>query len=305
MNQLRAFYLAAKLRSIAKAAQELMVTPPAVSKQIRQLEESLGLKLLYRDGNSIKLTEIGNSIFKRSKDIFGKIEEMESYFEDLTTAKTGELRIGCTQTPAKYIMPALIARFKDNYPGIKIVLDQGTSSEMIHNILNNINELALMRYRPNEKRLKVKVIREEELILIAARHSRHINTKEISISELSYIPLIVPKEGSGIRDAIFEYLSKFKIRPNVGMESGSVDLIKEMVRQDKGVSFLERYVVEEELKRGFLKAVGILEGSPKIELGVGYLQRRHLSPPAWAFLRMLENLKNSISLNLDEKQRKG
>jgi len=121
-------------------------------------------------------------------------------------------------------MPRLIAKFKDTYPGVKIIIDQGTNFKMVRNILDRQNELALMRYRPEEKRLKIKVIGGEDVMLIAAIGSQHLPTDEILVSQLSTVPLIVPKAGSGIRDVILEYLQRFKVAPNIAMESGSIDL---------------------------------------------------------------------------------
>jgi len=253
------------------------------------------IRLIFRDGNSIRLTEVGTSVFSKADSIFQNIKELENFLEDISTAKSGDLRIGCTQTPAKYIMPRLIAKFKDTYPGVKIIIDQGTNFKMVRNILDRQNELALMRYRPEEKRLKIKVIGGEDVMLIAAIGSQHLPTDEILVSQLSTVPLIVPKAGSGIRDVILEYLQRFKVAPNIAMESGSIDLIKELVRQDKGVSFLEKYAAEDDLKNESLRSVRILEGSPTIEFGIGYLQRKYLSPAAWAFLRLLENQKDILA----------
>ena len=127
---------------------------------------------------------------------------------------------------------------------------------------------------------------------MTAAESRHIAAKEIAITQMSSIPAILPKEGFGMRDVINEYLNLFKVVPNIVMESGSIALIKEMVRQDTGVSFLEKYAVKEELRSGVFKAIPILEGSPSIQFGIGYLQRKSLSPAAWAFLRMLAKQEN-------------
>ena len=292
MNQLRAFHTAAMLKSITQAAQELMVTPPAISMQIKQLEENLEIRLMFRQGNSIRLTEVGESVFQKAATIFDQIRELENYLEDISRAKSGELKIGCPQTPAKYIMPTLIAQFKETYPGIRISVDQGLTAEMITNLLSHKNELALLRHRPEEKRVKVKVIGSEEVVLVAAAQSRHIASGEISITQMSSIPAILPKEGSGMRDVIFEYLNLFKVVPNIVMESGSIALIKEMIRQDTGVSFLEKYAVREELRSGVFKMIPILEGSPRIQFGIGYVQRKSLSPAAWAFLRMLAKREN-------------
>lgn len=93
---------------------------------------------------------------------------------------------------------------------------------------------------------------------------------------------------------VFNYLGKFQVTPNIFVESGNVDLSKELVRQDNGVGFFGRYAVAKELKEGSLRAIRILEGSPIIEFGVAYLQRRSLSPNAWAFLRLIEKLDHII-----------
>lgn len=294
INQLRAFYSAAKYMNITKAAQELMVTPPAVSKQIKQLEETLEIRLIFRNGNSMRLTEPGENLFKRCQGIFEQIKETENYLVDISRAKLGVLKIGCPETPAKYVIPPLIAKFKKIYPGIRIVLDQGSSSEMIKSILDHKNELAVVRYRPEEKRCKVKIIATEELILIAALKSKHIPTNEISVTQLSTIPLILPREGAATREVIRDYLQKFKVTPMITMESGNTDLIKQLVSRDDGVSFLVRSTVSGDLNKSNLRSINILAGPPTLEYGIGYLERRSLSPGTWAFLRLLEKFEDLI-----------
>ncbi len=294
VNQLRAFHAAAKLKSITLAAQELMVTPPAISMQVKQLEATLDVRLMFRDGNSIQLTDLGKTLFKKCDRIFKYIKEMEDFLEDISTGKSGVLRIGCPQTPAKYIMPRLIAGFKKTYPGIRIVLDQGSSSEMTRSILDHKNELAVVRCRGDEKRLKVKLFGSETLVLIAAPKSQYFQTDEISVTQLSTVPLIVPEEGSATREVVFEYLRKFKVLPKIILESGSIDLIKELVSQDNGVSLLGSVAVQDDLKNKRLRAIRILAGSPTLEYGIGYLKRASLSPGAWAFLRHLDKIEDVI-----------
>ena len=287
MNQLRAFYTAAKLGSITKAAQELMVTPPAITMQVKQLERTVGMRLLFREGHAVRATEVGEAVFKKAENIFGEIREMENLFEDVSTGKSGQLRIGCTQTSAKYLMPRLITAFKDAYPGLRVVLDQGSNAEMVKSILDHKNELALVRNVSDDRRLKMKVIGRVEVVLTAARESAYFPSETISISELSKAPLIVSEEGSATRDVIFEYLRRFKVTPSVAIESANRDFIKELVRQDKGVSFFERYEMDESSEK-VLREIRILEGAPIMEFGIGYLDRRHLSPAAWAFLRLVD-----------------
>ncbi len=294
MNQLRSFYMAAKLNSISKAAQGLMVTPPAITMQVKQLEETVGIRLLVRDGNSIRLTDTGVIVFESAERIFQEIHQMEGLLEDVSTGKSGELRVGCPEGPLKRLMP-LITVFKKTYPGIRIILDQGSNAEMVKSIEDHRNELAVIRYRPSNSRLKIKVIGKDEVVLVASPKSVHLPGSEISVMQLSEIPLVLTQEGSALREIVLEYLRKLKVTPLIAMESGSISLLKEFVRQDNGIGFVEHDAVDEELKNGTLKAVQILEGSPAIEFGIGYRNRKALSPPAWAFLRLLDKSGNLLS----------
>jgi DNA-binding transcriptional LysR family regulator len=279
--------MAAKLNSISKAAQALMVTPPAITMQVKQFEETVGIRLLVRDGNSIRLTDTGVIVFKSAERIFQEIHEMEGLLEDVSTGKSGELRVGCPEGPLKRLMP-LITVFKKTYPGIRIILDQGSNAEMVKSIEDHRNELAVIRHRPSNSRLKIKVIWKDEVVLVASPKSAHLPGSEISVMQLSEIPLVLRREGSAVREIVLEYLRKFKVAPLIAMESASASLLKKFVRQDAGIGFVEQDAIDEELKNGTLKRVQILEGSPAIEFGIGYRNRKDLSPAAWAFLRLLD-----------------
>jgi DNA-binding transcriptional LysR family regulator len=287
--------MAAKLNSISKAAQALMVTPPAITMQVKQLEETVGIRLLVRDGNSIRLTDTGVIVFKSAERIFQEIHQMEGLLEDVSTGKSGELRVGCPEGPLKRFMP-LITVFKKTYPGIRIILDQGSNAEMVKSIEDRRNELAVVRYRPSNSRLKIKVIWKDEVVLIASPKSVHLPGSEISVMQLSEIPLVLRREGSGVREIVLEYLRKFKVAPPIAIESASDFLLKEFVRQDAGIGFVDQDAIDEELKNGTLKRVQILEGYPTIEFGIGYRNRKDLSPAAWAFLRLLDKSEHLLSV---------
>lgn len=272
MNQLRSFYVAASMKSISGAAQALMVTPPAITIQVKQLEETIGFRLLVRDGNSIRLTDAGMSVFKRAEKIFQEIHEMEGFLEDMATGKTGELRIGCPEIPLKRLMP-IIDTFKKTYPAIRVIIDQGLNADMVKSVEDHHNELAVIRHRPSTSRLKIKIIWTDEVILVRSPKSVHLSAPKISVTQLSKIPLIIRREGSAVREVVFEYLRKFKVSPLIAMESASVALLREFVQQDNGVGFIERDAVNDELHNGTLQAVRILEGSPTIEFGIGYRNR--------------------------------
>jgi DNA-binding transcriptional LysR family regulator len=287
VNQLRAFYYVARTGSISKAAQELMVTPPAITMQVKQLEETVGIRLLVRQGNGIGPTRAGEEVYKKAEKIFQEIRETESLLEDMSRNKRGELRMACPEMPGIRV-PRLIAEFKKAYPGINIIVEQGVDAEIVKSVEDRRNELVVLWHRPNSVRLKAKGIGKEKLVLIASTVSRWVPGNEISVRDLSDIPLVLKGEGSASRAVVIEYLKKFKISPQIASESSNVAIIKEIVRQDNGVAFLKREAVEAEINDGSLKVVHILEGSPVVEVGIGYRNRRELSPAAWAFLRLVE-----------------
>ncbi len=265
-----------------------MVTPTAITIQIRQLEQVLGIKLMFRSGNSIELTEAGQTVFQRSSNVFREIREMERFLGDLAKDTSGMLKISCPQTIATYVMPNLIASYKRAYPDVRIVLDQGTSSEVVKSIQEQKHDLGIIWCGADHKGLKLKPVMWEEVVLVAGPQASNLKGNEVSVSQLETIPLVLPKEGSATRDVVLSYLKKFNVKPLVSLESASVDLIKQLVVQNHGVAFLGRSAVRNELEKGELRAVPVLEGSPGIECGVAYLQRRYLSPAAWAFIRMLD-----------------
>jgi DNA-binding transcriptional LysR family regulator len=292
VNQLRSFYTAAKTESISKAAEELMVTPAAITSQVKQLEEDLGLRLLFRSGNAMRLTESGSAVFEKAREIFEDLHRLERLIADISKGRSGELRIGCSETAAIYVMPKLITIFQSHYPAIKVIIDRGITSEMVKSVLDHKNELVVARYRPDDKRLKMRLMGRKEISLVAAFKSSHLPQDRISITELNKVPLIAPIKGSATRDIIVEHLKRFKVSPRVVIETASIALTRKLVQQDKGVAFMYRDEVAEGLPKKRLREVHIVECSPCIEYGIGYLTRKNLSEASLAFLRMIDKSKN-------------
>jgi DNA-binding transcriptional LysR family regulator len=290
VNQLRSFFAAAKSGSITKAADELAVTPAAVTSQVKQLEENIGLRLLFRSGNSMCLTDSGLAVFERVRKIFEDLDNLELFIADVSKGKSGELRIGCSETAAIYVMPKLIPAFQRAYPGIKVIIDRGTTSEMVKSLLDRKNELVIARYRPDDKRLKMRFMGRIEIALIAANKSAHLRRDKISINELNKVPLISPIKGSATREIIHEYLRRFEVSPRVMIETASIALTKRLVQQDEGVSFMWRDGVSEELSKKLLREIHLLESLPSIEYGIGYLNRSSLSEASLAFIRMIDKI---------------
>lgn len=292
LNQLRSFYAAAKCGSITKAAAELMVTPAAVTLQVKQLEENIGLKLLYRAGNAMLLTESGLEVFGRIRTIFEEIQDLEVFIANVSKGKSGELKIGCSETAAIYVMPGLISSFQLAYPGIRIIIGRGTTNEMLNSLVNRQIELVVAHYRPEDKRFKMRFMGSKAITLIAAKNSTCLPRDAVSVTNLKDVPFISPAKGSAIRHIMSNYLKQFKVYPKIVMETSSIALTKTLVQQDKGISFVCREGIDEELAKDQLKEVHVQEGLPAIEYGVGYLNRSDLSEAALAFIKIMEQVKN-------------
>ncbi len=288
INQLRYFNTAAKFRSITKAAAEFCVSPAAVTLQIKNLEETTGVRLIIRSGNTMCLTDAGSKIHDRVQPIFEQLENIEAFILNIGKTKEGVLKIGCSETASFYVVPFLIKPFISIYPGIKLVVDRGPTNDMIESLLNNKNELVITQYFPNDKRMKMRYMGKKEIILIAAKESLLVPEDSISIKKLNEIPLIIPLKGSASRDIVINCLEEIDVTPKVVMESSSIPFIKHFTSHDEGVSFVCRDVVLNELSNGLLKEVHILDFTPVIEYGVAYLKRSNLSQAALAFLNVID-----------------
>jgi len=292
VNQLRYFNAAAKFGSITKAAAELCVSPAAVTLQVKNLEETTGVKLLVRSGNTMHLTDAGSKIYERVSPIFEQLKNLETFILSIGETKEGVLKIGCSETANIYVIPLLIKQFKTLYPGIKLVVDRGPSNDMIESLLANENELIITQYTPEDKRIRMRYMGKKDIVLVAAKESRLLPEDSVSIEALSEIPLIVPIKGSASRDIIIKGLKEIGVTPKVAMESSSIPFIKHFTCGDEGVSFFCRDAVLHELSSGLLKEVQITDFKPVIEYGVAYLKRSNLSQAALSFLTMINQFIN-------------
>lgn len=291
MNQLRSFYTAAKCGSVTAAASELMVTPAAITSQVKLLEESIGLKLLFRSGNSMRLTDSGNEVYEKIKKIFEMIDQLEVFISNISKGKTGKLRIGCSETAAIYVIPGLLAVFQMEYPEIRVIIDRGTTDEMIKSLMDRKIDLLVAHYRTDEKRFKMRYMGKKKISLVAAVQSTHLKQDTMSITDLEQVALIIPAKGSATRKIINDYLQQHGVKPKIVMETSSIALTKTLVQRDEGVSFVCRQGVDEEIEQKKLKEIHVQEIVPDIPYGIGYLNRNDLSEASLAFIRTFEKVK--------------
>jgi DNA-binding transcriptional LysR family regulator len=289
LNQLRAFYIAAKEKNITKAAETLFVTQPAVTMQIKSLEESLSLKLLRKRGKNIELTDAGKVLFGYAQKIFEIVEEMEYVMKGYTDLRQGSLTIGTTRSFARHLMPGLLSRFQERFPGVRVYLRVGSSQEIADGVMEFKYDLGVIGRLPFPGKLRIIPYSKEEFCLVTPPKHRFASREKVSVKELKNEPIIIRESGSGSRHAILSFLDAYGVTPSVLVEAGSVEFTKEYIMKGRGVSFLYRPEVQLETNLGLLVQVGLEEGPILINTDIVFPSEAELSPATRAFLSMIES----------------
>ena len=291
-NQFRVFYYAAKNLNFTAAAGELFITQPAVTAQIKSFEEFCNLKLFKKRGRKIYLTDEGRSLYQYAAKIFKFEKEIEAVIDDMRELKRGVLSLGTTKAYARYFMPLMITTFHQNYPHIKIQLNEGSSLDMIHSLLDFKIEVAIIAKAEDNPEVHFFPFSQEEMALIVSRTHPLAQKNAISFADLATVPFIMKEKGSGTRKLVEELFEIAGCSPNVLMETSNTEFIKQLVQRDEGVSFVVKEAVAAELKEKKLTA-GPLKG-PRVylDVSIAYLKEQVLSPPAQAFVDTLVGLKS-------------
>ena len=290
LNQLRAFYQAAKCQNVSVAAQQLFVSQPAVTAQIKLFEDSCGLRLFKKKGRHLYLTDEGKTLFNYARKIFEYERKIEDAVGQMKELKKGSLRLGSARTYARYFMPFLLTGFRDAYPHIKIHFAEGNSLEMIHSLIDLKNEVVIIAKAEDHPNIAFIPFSREELVLILPPNHHLANKDSIRLEQIAEEPIIMKDPGSGTRKLVDELFEKRNCTPNILMETGDAEIIKLLVQHGEGVSFLVKEAVAVELQEKKLVTVSLKKDPIFLDVSIAYLKKQPLSAPAQAFLTSLETL---------------
>ncbi len=258
-RRLQVFQTVARLLSFTKAAEELHMTQPAVTFQVRQLEEQYNTRLFDRTHNRISLTEAGRKVYESAIHIFEHYAEMDNAVRELTGDVGGVLILGASSTIAEYMLPVLLGDFKKEYPDVSIRLKVSNSDGIVSQVENNTIDLGVVEAPVNNKNLVVEECRTDELVLIVPPAHELATRENVCPKELINYPFICREEGSGTREVMLESMSAdgggSAADLNVVMELGSLEAIKGAVEAGMGISVLSSATIIKELKLGTLVAV--------------------------------------------------
>ncbi|MDI7260643.1 MAG: selenium metabolism-associated LysR family transcriptional regulator [Thermodesulfobacteriota bacterium] len=260
--RLKVFITVAELQSFTKAGEVLYITQPAVSFQIKSLEEEFGVRLFNREQNKVVLTDIGKVLYNYAKEIFKIYEEAKEEISKLTNSLKGKLIIGVTSIIGKYYLPVVIEAFKQRYPDVEILAQISNTEKIIKSLLQNTLDLCIVSEPLSlygDSFLYLPYIKDNLVLIVPSNH-RWVSRRSIPFEELLEEPFIIREEGSGTRDIIEQYLrekGKGLEDLNIIMALGSTEAIKGAVDSGVGVSILSKCAIKIELKIGSIKIVKI------------------------------------------------
>ena len=282
-HQLKVFHKAALVMNYTKAANGLGLTQPAVSIQLKQLEENLDLILFEKLGKKLFLTPAGQELKTFCDDLFQRFDNIDMTLSEMKGELKGEFRLAAVSS-AKYFTPHLLGAFNKRYPKVKLRLTVVNREQMIERLKQNKDDLVIMGLVPQTMSLTSHPFVENPIVAIANPSHPLAGKKNIKLTELSEYPFIFRESGSGTRKGLEEFFHAkgLSIQPN--MLLGSSETIKQAVIADLGISAISRHSVTLELATKILVELDV-ESFPLIKNWyLVHHQKKHLSPIAQAFI---------------------
>jgi DNA-binding transcriptional LysR family regulator len=261
--------------SFTKAAEALHMTQPAVTFQVRQLEEQFNTRLFDRGRNRISLTAAGARVFEYADRIFALYAEMEQGVRELTGDISGALTIGASTTIAEYMLPTLLGDFKKRYPEIGIHLKVSNSEGIVSLVERNAIDLGVVESPVANRHLVVEACKQDELVAIVPPGHDLAHDGPVACRRVLEYPFICREEGSGTREVINDYLDEMfggSGALKVAMELGSPEAVKGAVEAGMGVSIVSKATVQKELKLGSLLALRL---EPPLFRPFSFVHQKH------------------------------
>ena len=282
LRQLQVFEAVARLLSYTRAAEELFLSQPTVSMQIKKLETDIGLPLTEQIGKKISLTEAGNALYQVSRDVLSTLGRFEMLIDDQKGLRTGQLRISVVTT-ANYFAPRLIGKFTQQYPGIKVSLDVGNREHILDRMSQNLDDLYLVGKPPESSELDFQPYLENPMVVVAPVNHKLAGQKSIPLSVIADEQFIIREPGSGTRIAVEQLFAESGHTLNIRMELGSNESIKQGISGGLGIAVISLHT----LTSGDMTELTMLdvEGFPiSWQWYVGHPRGKRLSVVARTFI---------------------
>lgn len=253
--RLKVFSAVANRLSFTKAAAELYITQPAVSKHIQELEETYKIKLFERNGSKIALTPAGEILLKHTKKIFEIYREIDFDMSSFITERQGLLRLGASTTISQYIIPPVLARFHQKQKEIKVNLVNGNTEQIENALINKEIEIGIVEGQSKNQSIKYIPFLKDELVLVCNTKNPLVKQQEILLEDLKLMKFVTRERGSGTLEVIEFALKQVDVKITdlqIEMQLGSTESIKSYLLNSDCFAFMSIHAVDKELKNNEL-----------------------------------------------------
>jgi len=282
-DQLETFLEVARHVSFSRAAEKRFRTQPAISSQIRALEEEVGAKLFDRSGGKVCLTAAGKAFQKYVEKTLEARKAILVALAEMEHVPRGEIVVGANEGTCLHILPEVFAGFKKLYPDVSVNIKRADYAKILESVIDNSVDFGVVSLPVGDSRLTAVPIHRDELILIAPPHHPLSKLKSVSVAEIARFPLVVPKLGH-TRDGIEQLFRERKLKPNYTMELDSSELLKRFVAADVGIGFIASSNVQEDVRAKALVAISIADAQIRRDLALVFRKDKALSRAALAFI---------------------
>lgn len=294
LRQLQVFQAVCESKSYSRAAEEISLTQPAVSLQIRQLEALIGQPLFDYIGKKLYLTEAAEALLRASSDIFGRLESLDMQLSDLQGSLQGQLNLA-VESSAKYFVPHLFAAFKRQYPEVNLQLVVVNHAQTIRRLSANRDDLLIMSQVPQDMSLEFYPFLDNPIVAVAPPDHPLLKRPTLKLQDLCAWPLLVREPGSGTRKSIEDYCHQKRAHFQQTIELGSMESQREGVIAGLGIALLSRHAVRRELESGALRELPVTELPLMRSWCLVHPRGKYLSPVAQTFFAFIRAERAQIS----------
>jgi len=287
LHHLRVFAAVAEQGGFSRAAATLHLSQPAVSKAVRELERQVGITLIDRSARTPRLTEGGEALYARARELFGVERVAEDELRGIRGLERGTLRVGASTTIATYLLPAILGRFHAAHPQVALRVASANTRSIARRLLEGRLDIALVEGPVRHARLEPRAWRDDELVVIAPPMHPLARKRRVRAAALAAEPFIVRERGSGTRTVVERALAARGLAPRQAMQLGSTEVIKQAVAAGLGLAIVSRAAAADQLALGRIALVRVVDLTIERTFLQLRLRGRGTSAAASAFERML------------------
>jgi DNA-binding transcriptional LysR family regulator len=299
-DQLETFLEVARHASFSRAAEKRFRTQPAISSQIRSLEEEVGAKLFDRSGGRVSLTAAGKAFQKYVEETLDARKTMLVNLAEMERIPRGEITIGANEGTCLHILPEVFADFKKQYSDVSVNIKRADYGKILESVIDNSVDFGVVSLPVTDNRLTVVLIHRDELVIIAPPNHPLGKLKSATMADVRSFPLVVPKAGH-TRDALDQLFHDRRMKPHYTMELDSSELLKRFVAAGVGVGFIPRSNIEEDVRAKALVAITMADAQVRRDLALVFRKDKALSRAALAFIEIAVKHKSTDELVPDAK----